>query len=543
MRVIFSSLAQFRRGERGNVVLVFAITAPVLIAFVMAVFDYGSMSSEKVKLQSAADAAALVLGPLAPTTSLASLQARAGQIVNTYSPNKDFQISKLEVTNGGTQLLVAVQADYKLKYLKAPGLQDAYRLSAYATSVVSTSTYEIALAFDNSGSMNSSAGGATKMQSAKDAANKLIDAMMGSQLASTRTRFSLVPFTVSVNVGSQYANQSWMDRTSTIHSSIHFQNIEDPTPYYPGANLTRFDLFNELNIPWGGCVETRPGDWGVTDAAPVPNPTLSTRDSLFVPMTAPDEPDSFPAGYGWTYPNNYLDDNPNQTCGHQKTGPADYDFAQRKICKYTRDRSGNPPVVDTTGGRGPNFGCNAQPLSRLTGNATTLHAGVNGMVANGSTNLLEGFMWGWRTISPNAPFADGLPYGATNNKKYIILLTDGMNSWNAKSNHNKSDYSSAGFYTNARLGSPAPTTFSEARAQMDAKTLQACTNAKAQGITVYTVGFSVSTDPIDQAGLNLLNQCASSPAKDYAFVANNSSGIISVFEDIARRITGLRLAR
>jgi hypothetical protein len=74
---------------------------------------------------------------------------------------------------------------------------------------------------------------------------------------------------------------------------------------------------------------------------------------------------------------------------------------------------------------------------------------------------------------------------------------------------------------------------------MDSKTLTACTNAKAAGIMVYTVGFSVSSDPIDAAGLDLLKNCATSNST--AFVANNATQIVSVFQEIARNLGSLRL--
>ena len=119
-----------------------------------------------------------------------------------------------------------------------------------------------------------------------------------------------------------------------------------------------------------------------------------------------------------------------------------------------------------------------------------------------------------------------------------------MNVWPNAPNHNKSVYSSFGYYTGGRLtdlGGTNPTTTAAARAQMDAKTLSACDNAKAQGVTVYTVGFSVSSDPIDAAGLDLLKKCASSP--QMAYVANDSSTIITVFEEIAKSIGSLRLTQ
>jgi hypothetical protein len=97
---------------------------------------------------------------------------------------------------------------------------------------------------------------------------------------------------------------------------------------------------------------------------------------------------------------------------------------------------------------------------------------------------------------------------------------------------------------NGRLtdaGKSDPTSASEARAQIDAKTLAACGNAKAQGIIVYTVGFSTPGDPIDAAGLDLLKKCATST--QMAYVANDSSAIVAVFEEIAKSIGGLRITQ
>src|SRR5215203_4948481 len=154
-------------------------------------------------------------------------------------------------------------------------------IGAFAASVTADNNYEIALVVDNSGSMASSAGGASKMQSAKDAANKLIDTMMGAQQGASKTKFSIVPFTISVNVGSTYANASWMDTTG--QSSIHWQNLDKANSDWKPAS--RFALFSELGIGWAGCVETRPASWATSDDSPA----TATPDSLFVPMFAPDE--------------------------------------------------------------------------------------------------------------------------------------------------------------------------------------------------------------------------------------------------------------
>ncbi len=78
---------------------------------------------------------------------------------------------------------------------------------------------------------------------------------------------------------------------------------------------------------------------------------------------------------------------------------------------------------------GPNFGCSTQPLQRLTRDSSVLTGIIDNMVAGGSTNIHEGLMWGWRTISPKSVFADGAAYNNQAVSKIIVLMTDGANTW------------------------------------------------------------------------------------------------------------------
>jgi hypothetical protein len=284
--------------------------------------------------------------------------------------------------------------------------------------------------------------------------------------------------------------------------------------------------------------------WGTNDQPP----STSDGDSYFVPQFAPDEPGSRGASdysftlnnkkYEWDYPNSYISDNPSTCTTAERTTTQQYDKAQSKLCKYR-----NHPTIDLSSGRGPNYMCDAKALTRLTSNQTTVTGAINEMSAGGNTNLLEGFMWGWRTISPNVPFADGRTYGDAENKKIIVLMTDGVNAWNSQNNHNGSVYSPFGYYRNKRLSTTAPTQAQQARAQIDAAVLDACEKAKAKphDIQVYTVGFSTPQDPIDQGGMAILKQCATSP--QMAYVAKDADTIIDVFNEIARNIGGLRLAQ
>jgi Flp pilus assembly protein TadG len=536
-------LRPFSTDSRGAIAITFALSAVVLCAAVACALDYSQAAAQRTKLQRAMDMTVLIAAKAAPSMTDQELLTLANKALKGQMPTAN--VDAVTVTEGRRKVEIAASASYATSILNVIGVK-AVPLGASSTSYTSITSHEIALVFDNSGSMNASAGGDSKLVSAQKAANQLVDAMASTQASATSTKFSVVPFTLAVTVGSQYATSAWMD-TSAL-SSIHWntRNLDKSTALASYPVTSRFDLFTQLNTTWGGCVETRPGTYATTDAAP----TSATPDTLFVPMFAPDEPGSagatlyYPNSPGsytpeWTYNNSYLDeDESNTLCKTGKTLIAQSQYVQKEkmLCKYK-----NPPYFVTTYGRGPNFGCTAKPLMRLTTDVTSVHNAINSMVGAGDTNLLEGFMWGWRTLSPNAPFSDGKAYSVIDTKKIIILLTDGMNKWSAVNNgNNLSSYSPMGFYTDNRLGTGV-TTEAQARTLLDSKTQEACTNAKNQGIQVYTVGFSVSTDPIDANGLALLQNCAS--AADMAYVANDSAGIIAVFKDIADKVTALRIAK
>jgi hypothetical protein len=177
----------------------------------------------------------------------------------------------------------------------------------------------------------------------------------------------------------------------------------------------------------------------------------------------------------------------------------------------------------------------------------------------GDTNLLSGVMWGWRTISPNGPFnaaaanvsnstqaAKGYNYknpSGSANHKVLVLLTDGDNHWGGQSSdgsgysgdHNKSAYSAVGFFWQNRLGGSAnPTSASNAYSQLNAATLQACTNAKAGGIEIYTVGLTAS-DGISATGQQLLQSCSS--GNGHFFIAKNGTELRDAFKNIADQLS------
>jgi hypothetical protein len=359
---------------------------------------------------------------------------------------------------------------------------------------------------------------------------------------------SIVPFSGAVAVSStDTANgtASWIDTQGK--SSWHWTTFSGATTAGFTSRLGIFAKLKALNSSWAwaGCFETQPYPQNVNDTPP----SSATSDSLYVPYLAPDEVDPKKTcdRYGncstsQSYVNSYLDDTPSSGCSG--TTPTTDQGLTTRACKY------KVPALQpsqTTSPQGPNGMCVSQPLLRMTNTQSTLTSKINGLSASGDTNLHEGFMWGWRTISPNAPFSDGKAYDNSLNplsKKVIVFMTDGFNNWSAASNTwGLSQYEAPGYFSlaNGRMppGNQNITNATQSRAALDALTLAACTNAKAQGVEIYTVGFSVSSDPIDSQGQTLLQNCATDAG--HAFIATTGTDLASSFNKIGLGLGKLRI--
>jgi Flp pilus assembly protein TadG len=209
-------------------------------------------------------------------------------------------------------------------------------------------------------------------------------------------------------------------------------------------------------------------------------------------------------------------------------------------CKYGTPTNKATVTNITVGGipGGPNFMCTSAPLLSLSTDKTAIKSAIDAMVAQGATGVGEGAVWGWRTLSPGAPFTDGRAYNTKDNTKVMVLMTDGQNTYYPNSKFLKSWYDIYGYIDRNHLGTTS-TNSSTLTQYMDQRTLQACNNIKAAGVVIYTVAFQI---PGDQAGaLDLLNSCASDA--DKYFAPGTNAELLSAFNAIARDITELRVTK
>ena len=504
--MIRRAVRRLHADRAAGVSAMFAVALVPLMGMVGGAVDYTRASGQQARLQNALDVATL-----AATRSVTanSTEAQITQLVMKHlAGNIDFA-SQVSVTV--TLNVAARSVQSRATYAYQPYLLPVVGISTIPIGAASSSQLgraflEVALVLDNSGSMAGSRITTLRTASA-DLARKVLDmAYMAGD-----TKVAVVPFASMVNVGATNSDASWID--SQGQSPIHNENFATPAK--------RLQLYSQMHgVSWGGCVEARPSPHDVTDTPP----TSGNAATLFVPSFAPDEPDE---GVWSGFYNSYISDG---TC---QSGLGTGALArQQRVCKY----NGATPDQSLANGtrRGPNQLCDSNPIIPLTHSQTTLATALAGMPAYGGTNLHEAVMWGWRTLSPDPPFTEGRAYTDTQNRKIMVMMTDGANDAIGLPTMNGSFYSAYGFSAAGRLGTTSSNK-ADIVAKMNEKTLTACANAKAAGIQIYTVAFYVT----DANARSILQQCASTPAM--ALVADSDQALTNAFDEIGNHISRLRL--
>jgi len=154
-----------------------------------------------------------------------------------------------------------------------------------------------------------------------------------------------------------------------------------------------------------------------------------------------------------------------------------------------------------------------QALMPLGYNWTALNNEVDAMDASGSTNQTIGLVWGWQAQTPGSPLSP--PALPANTEQVIILLSDGLNTQN-------------------RFGGDG----AHHASSVDNRMAKACDNAKAAGMTIYTVFVDLGGT---QGNSDTLQACASDSSK--YFDLTTSGAIIATFNQIGQQITNLRVAQ
>jgi 3D (Asp-Asp-Asp) domain-containing protein len=175
-----------------------------------------------------------------------------------------------------------------------------------------------------------------------------------------------------------------------------------------------------------------------------------------------------------------------------------------------------------------------QAIVPLTNNKATLQSKVNAMISTGYTHIAIGAGWGWRTLSPTAPYTEGSDYGDPDWTKAMVFLTDGLNTVESNSTWHKSTYTAYNFLIRGILGT---TNAGTAETEQDTRTRLVCTRIKEAGIRVY----SILLEEDSNRAKNLMRDCATDPS--LYFESPSSAELTPVFQAIAQDLSNLRLSQ
>ena len=161
------------------------------------------------------------------------------------------------------------------------------------------------------------------------------------------------------------------------------------------------------------------------------------------------------------------------------------------------------------------YASNNLDIMPLTGDLDAVKAKLGTMMPVGNTDIPLGVEFGWNLLDPDAPYTEGVPYSDGSTKKFMVLLTDGVQ-------------------TSKQWGADGSRTVANGNDNL----VSICGNMEKKGITMFAVAYDI-TDP---KVTTLLKQCAGT---NYFEASTSGNEIDTVFKAITLRIkkSTLRLAR
>jgi Flp pilus assembly protein TadG len=522
---------RFIRADQGNIAVTFAIALLPMLGFIGAAIDYSRANRARSSMQAALDSTALMLskdfsqGLITASQVDAKAQTyftalytdadstvAAGNIHGTYTASDSSGASTIVVTGSGY-----VVSDF-MKVAGFPQLN----FNTSSTAAWGSVRMRVAMALDNTGSMASDG----KMPALQTAAKSLIDQLSPLAKNAGDIYISIVPFAKDVNMGSTNSNQTWIDWTDweaeapdLVGSSNKPSNWSS---YGPGSNCPwsmRNDGFTCMTGPNSLVATATIPNSGTYKGYICPGPDKNSNYGFAYHYLINGCYDSVKSGSTYTHPwlpnahstwSGCLADR-TQPYDVQGTAPTSSTVATLFPAEQYYENSESFCV---TGNTPP-----LQAITPLSYNWTALKTAIDAMSPTGGTNQPIGLAWGWQTLLSQAPFNAPAKQAGYTYKDAIILLSDGLNTenrWPAYGN-----------------GS------SQTGTMIDDRQKIMCDNAKAAGITIYTIQVNTGS-PADPTS-TVLQYCASGADKFYLITA--ASQTVAAFNSIGTSLSKLRVAK
>ncbi len=560
----------FRKDRGGNVALMFALAVIPVVGAVGAAVDFSHANSVKAAMQSALDSTALILSKNASGMTNDQLQTAAKNYFNAMFNRpeaKNIQITATYTTGGGAALSVSGSATVPTTFLGVLGYNEI-PVTDNATTKWGSSRLRVALALDNTGSMDDDG----KIGALKTATKNLLNQLKGAASVDGDVYVSIVPFAKDVNLATTGYNSTWdswiawddgsdsswdgtngtcsksgyAPRSSCVAQgscSISGKTSQSTCTAAGTCSLSTYTSQSTCTSAGSCSISSKTTQSTCTNAGVCSNPGKTTQSTCtgsnactLSAYTTSSQCTSHGGVWGkgtWT--------TGVWTAGVWTTGVwtqatwtpkshttwngcfMDRGGSSGPVSDY--DRLTTAPSSSIVASQFPAEQYNACPKSMmgLSYDWTTMTSLVDSMVPNGGTNQPIGLVWGWQTLAGGGPFTVPALDSTYKYQQVIILLSDGLNTQDR-------------WYGN---GSSVSTSVDNR--MYDSTGKGTCANIKDAGITIYTIQVNTGGDPTS----TLLKNCASNTAgtTDHFFELKTADQMITTFDKIGTNLTKLRVAQ
>lgn len=456
MKYISNSVRSFGSNSCGNVAMMFGLCSIALVGVIGLAVDFTNAETMRTRLSVAADGAALAGAQFVTGTEserIAKAQASFDASTGQMIGLTNTLMTSNDVIEAGKVTGFRVNVSANVPTTFARIFGKSELAIAVGAQATGGATTNLEVALVLD--KTGSMEGA-KIAALKTAATGMVTDLLAKASEPDQIRFALVPFSEHVQIGLSRAGEPWLSVPAPVTSNSCWNT-------YPNATSSNCRMESQMQD--GVPVQVNVCDWNY--GAPV------------------------------------------EVCGSYT--------AEWRGCVGSRNYPLNvqdgtyttpvPGLLDTW--------CQNEVVP-LTSSESTVNGAINGMTAYGDTYIPAGIAWGWRMLSPGAPF-DESQFGKTAKKvdRYMVLMTDGMNT-------RSPNY---------------PDNWGSDTALANTLTAELCANTKADGIKIFTIAFEVT----DNAIKSILQACASDPTK--YFDATNSVELANAFKNIGSSMTALRLSR
>ncbi|KKJ77658.1 hypothetical protein WH95_04125 [Kiloniella litopenaei] len=230
--------------EKGSIFINFGVVVVPLIAMVGLGVDIGRGYVVKARLSQALDASALAAAPYAD--NVVKLQAEFTKYFDANFPsefmNADITLATPIISDNGTKVTVSATALLDTTLMSVLG-EETMSVGASAEVTRLITPLDVVISIDTTGSMGSSDGSGTRLSSAKDAAEILVNKLFGNETESENLQVGLVPWSAAVNVAERGVTY---DSALNTFVDGHWYTNNSPVPF-----------ITEPDSDWRGCAYAR----------------------------------------------------------------------------------------------------------------------------------------------------------------------------------------------------------------------------------------------------------------------------------------------